>query len=174
MPMWGINPVPERLEPVEQLQALWHPLFVEHDVDMVISGHAHTFYQTVRNGTDYTTSGGGTIDMVGSMPEHPTIQERLLPEDRIMLEQIYLCLIEATIEGFNIKVIPSNMSVVFEYFAPAVLTLDPTTTTTTTSTTTTTTTTTTSTIPIGLFSSLIAFTFVIYLMKHSNKRDKSK
>ncbi len=170
MPMWGINPSDDRLKPIDQLNTLWHPLFVDNDVDMVISGHAHTFYQTVRNGTDYTTSGGGTIDFVGSQPNHPIIQERLLPEDRIMLEEIHLLLIEATIEGFDVKVITADQSVAFEYQVPAVLTLDPTTTTTTTaSSLITTTTTTTSTTPVGLLSSLVAFTFLIYLLKHSRK-----
>ena len=151
-PFWTLNPSDDRLGPALHLRAIYHDLFVKYDVDMVINGHAHNFYHTVRNGTDYTTSGGGTIDFVGAQPNHPTTQAMLLPEDQYMLEEIHLCLIEVTIEGFNVQVIPSNGTVVFEYLVPAELEI---TTTTTTPETTTTTTTTTSTTSLDIFSVLI-------------------
>jgi predicted MPP superfamily phosphohydrolase len=155
-PFWGLNPADDRIEPIEEIRTLWHPLFIENGVDMVLSGHAHNFYQTVRNGTDYTTSGGGTVDFSGVLPDHPEIKPTILPEDKWIVGEYHLCLVEATIEGFNIDVIVSNGSVVYEYSVPAVLDIEETTSLTTTSHYTSTTTTTSASTSVELPFSIIA------------------
>ncbi len=41
------------------LEALWHPIFVQHGVDLVFNGHAHNYERIVRDGVTYLVVGGG-------------------------------------------------------------------------------------------------------------------
>jgi predicted phosphodiesterase len=47
----------------EGLQALWHPVFVELGVDLVLSGHAHNYERIVRDGITYLVVGGGGANL---------------------------------------------------------------------------------------------------------------
>jgi hypothetical protein len=47
----------------EGLQALWHPVFVELGVDLVLSGHAHNYERIVRDGVTYLVVGGGGANL---------------------------------------------------------------------------------------------------------------
>lgn len=43
----------------EGLQRLWHPVFAELGVDLVLSGHAHNYERIERDGVTYLVVGGG-------------------------------------------------------------------------------------------------------------------
>jgi len=47
----------------EGLQALWHPVFVDRGVDLVLSGHAHNYERIVRDGVTYLVVGGGGANL---------------------------------------------------------------------------------------------------------------
>ncbi|MHA2109127.1 MAG: metallophosphoesterase family protein [Candidatus Hodarchaeales archaeon] len=123
-PFWGLNPSPDRIEPVEELRDLWHPLFLEQGVEAVFSGHAHLFYETLRNGVRYTTSGGGTSDAqdypLEKMIQTTKIQETW-QEDDVAFVDFHLCLVEVSETGYDVDVTVTNGSTVHEYFIPPVL-----------------------------------------------------
>ncbi len=123
-PFWGLNPSSDRIEPTEELRDLWHPLFLEQGVLAVFNGHAHLFYESLRNGLRYTTSGGGTIDAADydleKMIQTSKIQETW-QEDDVAFVDFHLLLVEVTESGYDIDVIVTNGSTVHEYFIPSVL-----------------------------------------------------
>ncbi len=173
-PFWNLNPSPDRLTAAQNTRDAWHDLFVQYGVDLVISGHAHNFYNTFRNGTWYTTSGGGTSDFSNILIAGP-ILDTYLPEDYYFTDANHLCLVEVSSEGYDVGVITPNMSYVYNYSVSAAIegltttsesstTVDPTTTTSDVMTTTDEETTTTSTPGFSLVSLILIFsvTSIIY------------
>lgn len=112
-PYWGANPARAGTE-YELLRPVWHEFLVEHDVDLVFNGHDHYFYHTVRNNTDYTVTGGGTVAFCVPIPTSPYIQE-IWQEDDFAFAGLHVCLVEATEAGFNVDVIMTNKTTVYEY-----------------------------------------------------------
>lgn len=53
----------------EGLQALWHPVFAELGVDLVLSGHAHNYERIERDGVTYLVVGGGGANLYRLSPE---------------------------------------------------------------------------------------------------------
>jgi 3',5'-cyclic AMP phosphodiesterase CpdA len=53
----------------EELRALWEPLFIEHNVDVVFCGHVHCYEHLYRNGIHHIVTGGG------GAPLEPPIEE---------------------------------------------------------------------------------------------------
>ena len=162
-PFWQLNPASNWLLPALELREYWHEYFVDQGVDAVFNGHAHLFFHAVRNGTHYTTTGGGCAEFAAILDHVPAIADDLLPEDRYFTNEYHVCLVEATKAGYNVGVIVSNGTSVYNYFIEARYDEPTTTTTTTTSPTTTTTTTTTTTFPgvlavLTVFGTLVVFT----------------
>ena len=50
-----------------QYDKIYHPIFVEHGVDIVFNGHSHHYEHIVRDGVTYLVVGGG-----GATPRHTT------------------------------------------------------------------------------------------------------
>ncbi|MHA2253907.1 MAG: metallophosphoesterase [Candidatus Kariarchaeaceae archaeon] len=173
-PFWGLNPADDRIKTIEQIRATWHDLFITEGVDAVFSGHAHLFYHTIRNGTHYTTTGGGTAsnEFNPEIINHPKIQETWQEEDYVFGKQIHLCLVEVTKEGFDVDVIVSNGSVVYEYSIPAVLDIEETTSSTTISHSTSTTTTISASTPVELPFSIIALLITVKILYTLRKKKK--
>jgi predicted phosphodiesterase len=119
-PFWNLNPSSDRYGAVEEVRNTYDALFVEHGVDLVISGHAHNFYNTYRNGTYYTTSGGGTADFSSILIAGP-VEDTVLPEDVMFTGDYHLCLVETTVDGYDVSVITPNMSYVYNYSVSALL-----------------------------------------------------
>lgn len=53
----------------EGLQKLWHPVFVELGVDLVLNGHAHNYERIERDGVVYLVVGGGGANPSPLSPE---------------------------------------------------------------------------------------------------------
>ncbi len=119
-PFWNLNPSSDRFIAAQNVRDTWHDLFVRYGVDLVISGHAHNFYNTYRNGTWYTTSGGGTSDFSSILIAGPVL-DTIQPEDYYFTGVNHLCLVEVTNEGYNVSVITPNMSYVYNYSVSAAL-----------------------------------------------------
>ncbi len=112
-PFWGVNPDRVTSE-YEFLRPIWHDFFVESGVDLVFNGHDHHFYHTVRNGTHYTVTGGGTAALYTPQPNNPKIQKTWQADD-FTFKDNHVCLVEVTEAGFEIDVIIANGTTVYEY-----------------------------------------------------------
>jgi len=49
---------------------IYHPIFVEHGVDIVFNGHSHHYEHIVRDGVTYMVVGGGGATPRATTPEH--------------------------------------------------------------------------------------------------------
>jgi len=52
-------------------EQLWHHLFIEADVPLVLSGHDHNYQRLEVDGITYLISGGGTTVLYAMQDEHP-------------------------------------------------------------------------------------------------------
>lgn len=52
----------------------FHDLFVEYDVDLVLMGHDHYYYRTLRDEIYYVTTGGGGAPLAGINTSAPIWQ----------------------------------------------------------------------------------------------------
>jgi 3',5'-cyclic AMP phosphodiesterase CpdA len=50
---------PDRWQQAESIREEFHSLFLEHDVDLVLTGHDHYYYRSIRDGIYYVVTGGG-------------------------------------------------------------------------------------------------------------------
>jgi 3',5'-cyclic AMP phosphodiesterase CpdA len=56
---------PDRWLEAESIRNEFHSLFLEHDVDLVLTGHDHHYYRSVREGIYYVVTGGGGAPPAG-------------------------------------------------------------------------------------------------------------
>jgi predicted phosphodiesterase len=74
-PAWSIRlDRPDRWAEAEAVREEFHDLFVEYDVDLVLMGHDHYYYRTVRDGIYYVTTGGGGAPLAGINTSAPIWQ----------------------------------------------------------------------------------------------------
>jgi len=52
------------------LDKIYHPIFVEHEVDIVFNGHSHHYEHVVRDGITYLVVGGGGATPRRTRPDH--------------------------------------------------------------------------------------------------------
>jgi predicted phosphodiesterase len=72
---WSIRIArPERWEEAATIREEFHDIFVQHGVDLVLMGHDHYYYRTIRDGIFYVTTGGGGAPLAGVDTETPTWQ----------------------------------------------------------------------------------------------------
>jgi len=73
---WSIRVArPERWEQAATIREEFHDIFVQHGVDLVLMGHDHYYYRTIRDGIFYVTTGGGGAPLAGVDTEAPIWQE---------------------------------------------------------------------------------------------------
>jgi predicted phosphodiesterase len=118
-PLWGVNNA-RVVDEYRLLRPIWHNKFVDDGVDMVVQGHDHHFYHTVRNGTDYVTTGAGTAALTLPNPNGNYVKEELLETDFYFGDTYEVCLIEATESGFDVDVIVANGTTVYEFSVASV------------------------------------------------------
>ncbi|MHA2315014.1 MAG: metallophosphoesterase family protein [Candidatus Hermodarchaeia archaeon] len=74
-PAWSIRADrPDRWAEAESVREEFHDLFVEYDVDLVLTGHDHYYYRTLRDGLYYVTTGGGGAPLAGINTSAPIWQ----------------------------------------------------------------------------------------------------
>jgi len=112
-PLWGANPY-RVINEHEPLRAIWHEFFVENNITLVFNGHDHMFYHTVRNGTNYVVTGGGTSALYEPDPTNPFVAKTWLENDYAFSDQ-HINLVEVLESGFEIQVITPNQTVVYQY-----------------------------------------------------------
>ncbi|MFX1286496.1 MAG: metallophosphoesterase, partial [Promethearchaeota archaeon] len=112
-PLWSIW---TRWEEYAYLRSKWHALFVKYGVDLVVNGHDHLFYTTVRDGINYIVSGAGT-----SALRDPDLSIYTLKPEDYFFKDNHICLIEATESGFKIDVIVSNGTIIYSFSVDAPL-----------------------------------------------------
>ncbi|MCK4847729.1 MAG: metallophosphoesterase [Candidatus Heimdallarchaeota archaeon] len=114
-PQWGANA--GRLSEYPVLRAAWHDYFVNNSIDFVINGHDHHFYHTIRNDTDYMIIGAATAALTNPAPPAglPDWQEG----DVAFGDCYAVTLITVTELGFEVDVIATNGSIVYEFFVDA-------------------------------------------------------
>jgi predicted phosphodiesterase len=110
--LWGANP--SRVGEYASLRPVWHDYFVGKNISLVINGHDHMFYHTVRNDIHYMVTGGGTSALYNPNPSSPLISQTWLDDDYAFADN-HVALIEVTDSGFDVDVITTNNSVVYEY-----------------------------------------------------------
>ncbi len=72
---WSIRVArPERWEEAATIREELHDIFVQHGVDLVLMGHDHYYYRTIRDGIFYVTTGGGGAPLAGVDTEAPIWQ----------------------------------------------------------------------------------------------------
>ena len=81
---WSIRVArPERWQQAETIRDEFHDVFVRNGVDLVLMGHDHYYYRTVRDGIYYVTTGGGGHPSPGSTRTHPPGRRETWPTKRI-------------------------------------------------------------------------------------------
>jgi hypothetical protein len=66
---------PDRWQQAETIRDAFHDIFVENDVALVLMGHDHLYYHTIRDGIHYITTGGGGAPLAGIDSDPPIWQE---------------------------------------------------------------------------------------------------
>ena len=66
---------PDRWWQAETVRDDFHDIFVQNGVDLVLMGHDHLYYHTIRDGIHYVTTGGGGAPLAGIDPDPPIWQE---------------------------------------------------------------------------------------------------
>ena len=65
----------DRWAEAETVRDDFHDVFVQNGVDLVLMGHDHYYYRTVRDGICYVTTGGGGAPLAGIDTSAPTWQQ---------------------------------------------------------------------------------------------------
>ena len=66
---------PDRWAQAEAIRDEFHGLFLQHDVDLVLNGHDHYYYRSLRDGIYYVVSGGGGAPPAGVDKDAPAWQD---------------------------------------------------------------------------------------------------
>lgn len=102
----------------EELRALWEPIFLEHNVDVVFCSHVHCYEHVYRNGIHHIITGGGGAPLqtpIGEVAEG-TISRRygMLHYMRVMVDgstlQVEAIPVASVIDG-EVMPIPSGHSI---------------------------------------------------------------
>ena len=128
---------PDRWAEARTIRDEFHSLFLQHDVDLVLTGHDHHYYRTVRDGIYYVVTGGGGAPPAG-IDESATAWR----EGDVGFNEFHYCNVQVNSSHIAVDVQLMNGTTADSFTLPK---LNPTDTTTTTTTSTTTTTTTTAT-----------------------------
>jgi 3',5'-cyclic AMP phosphodiesterase CpdA len=103
-PAWSIRAYrPDRWAEAESVRAQFHALFVQFDVDLVLNGHDHYYYRTLRDGIYYVTTGGGGAPLAGVNTSAPIWQ----PGD-VAASEYHYCNIE--VNTVDVEVTTYNSS----------------------------------------------------------------
>lgn len=96
-------PFTESLHPPDQaVRESWVPLFVAHEVTLVLNGHSHAYERAVVDGVNYVVSGGG------GAPIYPCVRDETLVQ---VCESMYhFLLIEVSGSKVEIRVITRDGS----------------------------------------------------------------
>ena len=90
---------------------IYHPIFVEHGVDIVLNGHAHNYERIVRDGVTYLVLGGG-----GASPR-PLAETRVDGSARAIENHNFYARIDTSPDGIHVEV-PSVAWADDETFVP--------------------------------------------------------
>lgn len=81
------------------LEVLWHPIFVEHGVDIVFNGHAHSYERIERDGVTYLVVGGG------GGPLYPLAEERVPGSVVAFADHHFYLRVFTSPEGIRVQVV---------------------------------------------------------------------
>ena len=105
-PAWSIRAYrPDRWAEAESVREEFHDLFVQYDVDLVLNGHDHYYYRTLRDGIFYVTTGGGGAPLAGINTSAPVWQ----PGD-VAASEYHYCNIEVNAAEVTVTAYLSNHS----------------------------------------------------------------
>ncbi|UCH04643.1 MAG: metallophosphoesterase [Candidatus Thorarchaeota archaeon] len=75
-PLYSVREArPDRWAQAETIRDEFHGLFLQHDVDLVLNGHDHHYYRSLRDGIYYVVSGGGGAPPAGVDKDAPAWQD---------------------------------------------------------------------------------------------------
>lgn len=120
---------PDRWLEAESIRDEFHSLFLEHDVDLVLTGHDHHYYRSIREGIYYVVTGGGGAPPAG-IDEGPTAWQ----DGDVGFTEFHYCNVEVNYSHVTLDVHLMNGTTADSFTIPK---LDAPSTTTTTSPTTT-------------------------------------
>lgn len=118
-PAWSIRADrPDRWAEAESVRAQFHALFMQFDVDLVLNGHDHYYYRTLRDGIYYVTTGGGGAPLAGINTSAPIWQ----PGD-VAASEYHYCNIEVNPVNVTVTVYRADHSLLdsFNIERPAIL-----------------------------------------------------
>jgi len=130
---------PDRWAQASTIRNEFHSLFLQHDVDLVLTGHDHHFYRGERDGIYYVVTGGGGAQPAGIDETAPAWQE-----GDVGFTEFHYCNVQVNSSHIVVDVQLMNGTTA-DFFIISKLDTTTTTTTSTTATTTTTTSATTTT-----------------------------
>lgn len=96
---------PDRWAEAESVREEFHDLFVEYDVDLVLMGHDHYYYRTLRDGIYYVTTGGGGAPLAGIDVTLPIWQS----ED-VAYSEYHYCNIDVNVTHVTVTAVNADYS----------------------------------------------------------------
>jgi 3',5'-cyclic AMP phosphodiesterase CpdA len=118
---------PDRWAEAETIRDEFHSLFLQHDVDLVLTGHDHHYYRSLRDGIYYIVSGGG-----GAPPAGVDKDATAWQDCDIGFTEFHYCNVEVNSSHVTLEVHLMNGTTSDSFTIPK---LDPTSTTTISTTT---------------------------------------
>jgi len=114
-PLWGVNEARVTTE-YRPLRAELHELLsINYSVDLVIQGHDHHMYHTVRNDTDYMIMGAGTPRLTLPNLNGYYVMEEWLEGDFAFGGDFGISIVTATATGFEVDFVVENGTTIHEF-----------------------------------------------------------
>jgi predicted phosphodiesterase len=120
-PAWSIRANrPDRWAEAESVRTQFHTMFMQFDVDLVLTGHDHYYYRTLRDGIYYVTTGGGGAPLYEVNTSAPIWQ----PGD-VAASEYHYCNIEVNSTDVSVTTYLSNHSLLDSFSIERPISLPP-------------------------------------------------